>query len=79
MSTQRRKEELQRYPGAIIPEARLYRPDEVYVTQEAHLVASQRPMFRVRHEPRKEVRQALGFPQIDPEIVIAHFDTLINL
>ncbi len=72
-------EELRRFPLAAIPEPRLYRADELCFVQDANLVASSRPLFRVRNQPSENVRSVLGFRKITTEEVASHFEALIAL
>ncbi|MFW6357912.1 MAG: sacsin N-terminal ATP-binding-like domain-containing protein [Chroococcales cyanobacterium] len=72
---------LKEYPGAKLPELRLYRPSEVSCPSDALLVASCRPVF-ARQEgklPSVEIRNALGFSAIQLEEVLAHFENLLQL
>ncbi len=78
---QRDRRDLRRYPGYSIPEDRLYRPEELELPRNAHLVASQRPIAAIRSaEPGLLVRSVLGFPLAPPlEVVVADFDRLLEL
>jgi len=73
-------QKLSQYPGAAIPEPRLYRAKDVCFIQEVRLVASQKFLF-ARPECdllKPEIRTALGFEPVDTTTVIDHFDTLIK-
>ncbi len=73
-------QKLSQYPGAAIPEPRLYRAKDVCFIQDVRLVASQKFLF-ARPECdllKPEIRTALGFEPVDTTTVIDHFDTLIK-
>ena len=73
----RNTKELERYAAFLVPDDRLYKPSEIRFGRQAHLVASQSPIFRGR-EPESTVKKALGFPeQIPLKTVLAHFDVVI--
>ena len=79
LPVERNPENLQKYPGAMTPEPRLYRTKDVCFIQDAHLVASQRPIFSRQPGLLKvEIRNALGFQPVESTIVLDHFDTLIK-
>jgi len=79
LPAERRPRNLRRWPGAIVPEDRLYRPDELFLPRQANLVASQRPIFPMPRENAR-LREDLGFPtKVAPEVVLAHFDRLLDL
>lgn len=70
---------LSQYPAAIIPEPRLYRAKDVCFKKDAHLVASQKPIFDCRGGLVKlEIQKALGFHPVDTNMILDHFDTLIT-
>lgn len=70
---------LRRWPGAVAPEARLYRPDELHLQTQANLVSSQCPVF-ARARVKAEVQRALGFSTDVPlETVLKHFEHLLGL
>jgi sacsin len=81
LPVERQPEKLQEYAGVITPENRLYRAKDVCFIQDAHLVASQKPIFArsQRNLLKVEIRNALGFQPIEPNRVLDHFDTLIGL
>lgn len=74
-----RGDELKQYPGACIPENRLYRPEEVSFIQDVHLVASQRPLFRVKSPPKRDIQEALGFRSRSWRAALNHFKVLTDL
>lgn len=77
LPVERCEQELKRYPGYKIPEAKLYRAEDVYFIQNAHLVASQKPLFRGK-PLSQEIQNALGFStQVELQVVIQHFEILI--
>jgi sacsin len=70
---------LGRWPGAVAPDARLYRPDELYLAAQANLVASQAPVF-ARARIKAEVQRALGFQSSVPlETALLHFQHVLRL
>ena len=70
---------LRRWPGAIKPDGRLYRPDELHLPAQANLVSSQRPIF-ARARLKADVQRALGFvTEVPLDIALAHFDRLLDL
>lgn len=79
LSVERSSQSLQRFPGAMTPEARLYCPNEVAFIQDGHKVASQRPLFSVQAQPKGEIAKILDFQPITSELVVKHFDALIKL
>ncbi|MEG4306272.1 sacsin N-terminal ATP-binding-like domain-containing protein [Microcoleus sp. D3_18a_C4] len=74
-------QKLSQYPGAAIPEPRLYRAKDVCFIQDVRLVASQKFLFArpQRDLLKPEIRTALGFQPVDTTTVIDHFDTLIKI
>ncbi|HEY9707434.1 MAG TPA: hypothetical protein V6D48_04440, partial [Oculatellaceae cyanobacterium] len=80
LPVERNPEKLRQYPAAMIPEPRLYRAKDVCFIQEANLAASQKPIFA---RPQQnlltvEIRDALGFHPVEPNMVLDHFDALIE-
>ncbi|MEG4965120.1 hypothetical protein QUB11_00530 [Microcoleus sp. B6-A1] len=73
-------QKLSQYPGAAIPEPRLYRAKDVCFIQDVRLVASQKFLFArpERDLLKPEIITALGFQPVDTTTVIDHFDTLIK-
>lgn len=70
---------LRRWPGAVAPANRLYRPTELYLPAQANLVASQCAIF-ARARVKAEVQRALGFSTAVPlDIALLHFDRLLAL
>lgn len=70
---------LKQYPGAKKPEKRLYRAEEVCFLDDAHLVASQKLIFDYqRTRIKAEILKSLGFQEVNPKMVLDHFDTLIT-
>ena len=70
---------LRRWPGATAPEARLYRPDELYLAAQANLIASQCPVF-ARGRVKADVLRALGFQMTVPlETALLHFEQILRL
>lgn len=76
---ERREKNLKRYPGYSIPPNKLCRANQICFIQSANLVASQKPLLRVQNELEKEIREALGFVDIDRSDVVNHFKVLIDL
>ena len=73
------QEILSQYPAAIIPEPRLYRAKDVCFKKDAHLVASQKPIFDCRGKLIKvEIQRILGFQPVETNLILDHFDTLIT-
>ena len=73
------QEILSQYPAAIIPEPRLYRPKDVCFKKDAHLVASQKPIFDFRGKSiEPKIQKALGFQPVETKIILDHFDILIT-
>ncbi|MEB3828876.1 hypothetical protein LKK83_15425 [Phormidium sp. CCY1219] len=72
--------QLKQYPGAKSPEARLYRAEEVCFIDDAQLLASQKPIFHYQKSRIKpEFRKSLGFQEVNPKMVLDHFDRLIAI
>ncbi|MBX3399566.1 MAG: DUF3883 domain-containing protein [Gemmataceae bacterium] len=70
---------LRRWPGALKPEDRLYRPDELHLPAQANLVSSQRPIF-ARARIKAEVQRALGFlTEVPLDTALEHLDRLLAL
>ena len=73
------QEILSQYPAAIIPEPRLYRAKDVCFKKDAHLVASQKPIFNfVGKSVEPKIQKALGFQPVETNMILDHFDTLIT-
>jgi sacsin len=74
--------ELRKYPGAenLLEKTRirLCRPDELISSREVNLVASKRPLLRLKREPKGDVQSALGFKGATTNEVIEHFEFLLN-
>lgn len=72
--------ELAKYPGTqqVQLQQRLYRPEQLLLVQDANLAASQRPIVRLRRQPRAEIQQGLGFRPVSLKEVLKHFDYLIT-
>jgi sacsin len=62
------------------PEPKLYRAKDVCFIQDAHLAASQKPIFAPsqRNLLTVEIQNALGFHPVEPNMVLDHFDALIR-
>jgi sacsin len=80
LPVERNPETLQQYIGAITPEPRLYRAKDICFIQDAHLVASQKPIFARQKQDllRVEIRNALGFHPVEPNLVLDHLDAAIK-
>ncbi len=79
LPAERNPEVLSRYAAALIPEPKLYRPLDLSLIEEAHLVASQKPIFAGKSELLKEeIRRKLGFLPVEANIVLDHFETIIG-
>lgn len=80
LPVERNPEKLRQYPAAMTPEPKLYRAKDVCFIQDAHLAASQKPIFAgpQRDLLTVEVRNALGFHPVEPNMVLDHFDALIR-
>lgn len=69
---------LTRYAAYQVQEDRLYKPRELYMARQGHLVASQVPLAMIR-EPDQIVSKSLGFPENPPlSVVIKHFDAILT-
>ena len=81
LAVERNPEYLNKYAGAITPENRLYRSQDICFLQDAYLLGSQKPIFARQQTSliKIEIRQALGFQSIDPDLVLKHFETIINI
>ncbi|HEY9693750.1 MAG TPA: hypothetical protein V6D15_16210 [Oculatellaceae cyanobacterium] len=81
LAVERNPEHLSKYAGAITPENRLYRSQDICFLQDAYLLASQKPIFARQQTSliKIEIRQALGFQPIAPDLVLKHFETIINI
>jgi sacsin len=81
LAVERNPEHLSKYASAITPENRLYRSQDICFLQDAYLLASQKPIFARQQTSliKIEIRQALGFQSIDPDLVLKHFETIINI
>lgn len=80
LPARRTQERLQNFAGYVVPESRLYRPDELYEAYQGHLVASRAPIAPFPHNLTREVREGLGFPGAPPlELVLGHFEHLLEL
>jgi sacsin len=81
LPVERNPEKLRQYVGAIAPEPRLYRTKDICFVQDAHLVASQKPIFaRTQRELLNvEIRNALGFYPVELNLVLDHFDAVIKI
>ncbi|MEG3839591.1 sacsin N-terminal ATP-binding-like domain-containing protein [Microcoleus sp. herbarium14] len=74
-------EKLSQYFGAAKPEAKLYRAKDLCFIQDACLVGSKKLILaRPQRDLLKvEIRNALGFEPVEPNIVLDHFDTIIKI
>ena len=82
LPAERNPEVLSQYAAALTPEPKLYRSQDLCLIEEAHLVASQKPIFAgkfaVKSELIKEkIRYQLGFLPVEANIVLDHFETII--
>ncbi len=79
LPAERNPEVLSQYAAALTPEPKLYRSQDLCLIEEAHLVASQKPIFAGKSELLKEkIRHQLGFLPVEANIVLDHFETIIR-
>ncbi|MGD1699196.1 sacsin N-terminal ATP-binding-like domain-containing protein [Dapis sp. BLCC M229] len=79
LPAERNPEVFNQYAAALIPKPKLYRPQDLCLIEEAHLVASQKPIFAGKTELLKEKnRRELGFITVESNMVLDHFETIIN-
>jgi hypothetical protein len=65
--------------GAVVPENRLYRPDELFLAAQANLVSSLHPIF-ARARVKVDVQRALEFQVSVPlESALRHFEHLLRI
>lgn len=67
-----------KFAGFVVPEDRLFQPGELFVQRDGHLIASQRPILSFQ-EPIAKMRTDLGFCDPSLDVVISHFDYLLQL
>ncbi len=79
LPVERDQENLKRYLTFLVPQNKLYRSDEVYVSFYGFHTASQKPLFVVSQRPKKEFEQAFGFCFPSREDVVNHLKVLIQL
>lgn len=79
LPAERNPEVLSQYAAALTPELKLYRPQDLCLIEEAHLVASQKPIFAGKSELLKEkIWHQLGFLPVEANLVLDHFETIIG-
>ncbi|MGD1808959.1 sacsin N-terminal ATP-binding-like domain-containing protein [Dapis sp. BLCC M126] len=83
LPAQRNPEVLSQYAAALIPEPKLYRSQDLCLIEEAHLVASQKPIFAGKFAVKSQllkakIRHELGFLPVEANIVLDHFETIIG-
>ncbi|MEC4893101.1 MAG: hypothetical protein SAL07_07390 [Oscillatoria sp. PMC 1051.18] len=71
---------LSQYPGAILPAAKLYLPQEICLIWDALLIASQKPILASQNRDllKTDIRQKLGILPLEPSLVLNHLETLAN-
>lgn len=80
LPAERNKKDLEKIPGSIycLPQAKLYKGNELEFFENSFLVASQRPLFRAKF-PLKQFAEALGFHTVPSgRTVVDHFKFLIS-
>jgi sacsin len=75
-------EKLKRFVGYEIPQNKLYRSNEIYLTNlgYGYLLASQKPLLTIKGSiPKGFLASAFGFYYPDAALVVNHFKKLIDL
>ena len=79
LPAEKNPEVFSQYAAALTPEPKLYRSQDLCLIEEAHLVASQKPIFAGKSELLKEkIRHQLGFLTVEANFVLDHFETIIR-
>ncbi|MDY7006151.1 MAG: hypothetical protein SWX82_20045 [Cyanobacteriota bacterium] len=79
LPAERNPEVLSQYTAALIPEPKLYRSQDLCFFEQAHLVASQKPIFAGKGKlSESNIRHELGFLPVEANLVLDHFERIIK-